>query len=163
MNDNRHRCYQTSISHPMVLLTGKQDSLKILYICPFEVNTRHYCMIKVVQHRNILASLLLVLFVVFYVNITFFPHSHQIGDQIITHSHFYGGITTTSHPAHSHSTGGYAVINELSLFLSLALVITFLSFVLTEASRFNYVIIGIARPMRSHFGILPPRAPPVLS
>jgi multisubunit Na+/H+ antiporter MnhF subunit len=120
-------------------------------------------MIQIVQHRKIFASLLLLLFVAFYVNITFFPHSHQIGDRVITHSHFYGGITTTSHPVHSHSTGGYAVINELSLFLSLALVIAILSFVLTEAARFNYAIIGIAQPIRSHFGILPPRAPPVLS
>jgi len=120
-------------------------------------------MIKVVQHRSILASLLLVMFVVFYANITFFPHSHQIGDMVITHSHFYGGITTTSQPAHSHSAAGYAVISELSLFLTLALVISSLSFVLKEATRFNYVVIGIARLIRSHVGILQPRAPPVLS
>ena len=117
-------------------------------------------MIQVVQHRKIFASLLLVLFIAFYVNITFFPHSHQIGDRVITHSHFYGGITTTSHPTHSHSTAGYAVISELSLFLTLALVISSLSFVLTEATRFNYVSIAIARPIGPHFGILPSQGTP---
>jgi len=112
--------------------------------------------------RKILASSLLVLFVVYYVNITFFPHSHQVGDFIIIHSHYYSGTTTTSQPVHSHTAAGFALINGISLFLSLAVILPILLVALNEAIHNLYVILTIARPVQEHFRILLPRAPPVL-
>jgi len=71
---------------------------------------------------RIRATLLLVLFAGYYVNITYFPHAHQVGESVIIHSHFYSGPLAAGQPAHSHSAAGFSLIGHLSVFLTEAAV-----------------------------------------
>jgi len=116
----------------------------------------------IVLNRKILSSFLLVMFTFYYVNITFFPHSHQVGDKIITHSHFYGGrITTTSQPVHAHSNAELVIINELSLFLALAVALLAVPFTVKAASRHYYIVLAVASCNKPFEPIRQLRAPPV--
>jgi len=113
-----------------------------------------------IPDRKYLASLLLVLFSFYYANITFFPHSHILGDQVITHSHFYGGITTSAHPAHSHSDSSLAIINDLSLFLALALALGTVLFALEQTYRRSYIVLAIVPRSQQLEQNIQLRAPP---
>ncbi len=110
--------------------------------------------------RKWMASLQLILFAWFYLNITFFPHSHRIGDIIITHSHYYWGYAVSAHPVHSHSTEDLKVLNELSLFLTLAALLFTSVFTLLKASKYRYTECFVAVVPRLRMDALPARAPP---
>lgn len=115
------------------------------------------------RYRKYLSTFLLVLFSVYYVNITFFPHSHVIGDVVITHSHFYGGeITATSQPSHSHSGSSLVIIQQLSLFLTVAAAILFFQFALKVARSYYYAIPATSRHNQSLRSLLRLRAPPAI-
>ena len=63
-------------------------------------------------------SILLVLFVSYYANITFFSHAHIINGVTIVHSHFHTGFDNSQHPQHQHSTADIqliAVISQLNI------------------------------------------------
>lgn len=69
-----------------------------------------------------MARLMLVLFVAYYVNITFFPHMHIVNGQKIVHSHvLWAGHTTTADGGHSASTIG--LIKQLSNYVSVGAVV----------------------------------------
>lgn len=65
--------------------------------------------------RKHTGTLLLLLFVSYYGGITLFRHAHQLGENTIVHSHPYSGSCE-----HTHSAGELRFIQQLSLFLSLA-------------------------------------------
>jgi hypothetical protein len=113
------------------------------------------------RNRKYLASILLVLFTFYYVNITIFPHSHFVGDLVIVHSHFYGGITTTSQPAHSHTPQGIAIISQLSLFLTWAVFLTILGFLINAFHKHYFLVPAITNPISSQQRIVQLRAPPL--
>ncbi len=113
------------------------------------------------RRRNIVSWLLVLLFAFYYVNITFFPHSHRVGDVVIIHSHFYGGIITTSMPEHSHGHSEIIIINYLSLFLTAAIVFPIALVCLLAAKRFYFPVLAEKRTIGHYQLILQPRAPPV--
>jgi hypothetical protein len=110
--------------------------------------------------RNSVSWLLVLLFACYYVNITFFPHSHRVGDVVIFHSHFYGGIITTSLPEHSHGPSEIIIINYLSLFLTAAIAFPIALVFLLAAKRFYYPVLAEKRTIGQYQLILQPRAPP---
>ncbi|MFA6126498.1 MAG: hypothetical protein WC699_04265 [Bacteroidales bacterium] len=115
------------------------------------------------RYRKYLSTLLLVLFSFYYVNITFFPHSHVVGNMVITHSHFYGGtITTTSQPTHTHSSSTLVIIQELSLFLTVAAAIAFFQFALKTGGAHFYAVLAPSCRNQSQEPIIQLRAPPVI-
>jgi len=119
-------------------------------------------LIKVVKTpgRTGLALFQLILFAWFYLSITFFPHSHRIGDIIITHSHYYWGYSVSTQPVHSHSANDLRALNELSLFLTLAALLFNAICTLLKASKFHYTEYVVALVPRLRILALPPRAPP---
>lgn len=115
------------------------------------------------RYRKYLSTFLLVLFSLYYVNITFFPHSHVIGNAVITHSHFYGGgITATSQPSHSHSNSELVIIQQLSLFLTVAAAFLFFRFALKFARNHCYAVPATSRRTHSQEPIIQLRAPPAI-
>ena len=115
------------------------------------------------RYRRFLSTFLLVLFSLYYVNITFFPHSHVIGNMVITHSHFYSGrITATSQPNHTHSTSALVTIQELSLFLTIAAAIVFFQFALKAAHDHFYTVLATSRRNHAQEPIIQLRAPPAI-
>ncbi|MDY4044061.1 MAG: hypothetical protein SOY65_09700 [Marinifilaceae bacterium] len=72
------------------------------------------------QLKNSIALFLLVLFLGYYGNITFFTHVHVVSGKIIIHSHFYwDGEEDDVIATHGHSRGEYAAIQKLTHFTSL--------------------------------------------
>ncbi len=120
-------------------------------------------MILAVRYRKYLSTLLLVLFSLYYVNITFFPHSHIVGNLVITHSHFYrGGVTTASHPGHTHSDSALITIQQLSLFLTVAAAVVFFQFALKVSRNHYYAVLATLRGNHSQEPIIQLRAPPAI-
>ncbi len=68
------------------------------------------------QAKRILSGILFLVFVVYYINISFFTHSHVINGVTIVHSHFHSKNHTMSG---SHSESELTLISALSLFHSL--------------------------------------------
>jgi len=110
--------------------------------------------------RTGMASLQLILFAWFYINITFFPHSHRIGDIIITHSHYYREYAVSTKLTHSHSTEDLKVLNELSLFLTLAALLFTAPLTLLKAGKYRYTECFVTAVPRLKIQALPSRAPP---
>jgi len=110
--------------------------------------------------RKIFAAFFLLIFTLYYVNITCFPHGHHIGRFVIVHSHLYSGMAA-SQPAHEHSTEVLTIISQLSLFLTVAaFFFTFWSFL--NASRpIPYPKTFVVRRTNPAYPFSPGRAPPV--
>ena len=89
--------------------------------------------------RNIKALLLLVLFVVYWSNITLFYHVHTVDDQVYVHSHFFSG--SASHPTHTHTAQQFQLIAQLSLLLATAAVAVVFASLLPKRS-FVYSVPG---------------------
>ena len=64
-----------------------------------------------------IGTLLLLLFVSYYGGITLFRHAHQSGENTIVHSHPY-----SKNCEHSHSAAEFQFIQQISAFLSIAVV-----------------------------------------
>lgn len=68
------------------------------------------------RKRKILATLLLVVFALYYANISFFYHSHTFNGHIVSHSHFHGSNHTKTG---AHTTAEFSLIAAVSNFQSL--------------------------------------------
>jgi hypothetical protein len=73
--------------------------------------------------RQIISTFFLILFVLYYINITFFEHTHIINGVTIVHSHFYGKNHTKT-PTGGHTETEVTLIAINSLFLSFEDVLT---------------------------------------
>jgi hypothetical protein len=73
--------------------------------------------------KNISKYFFLIIFLIFFSNITFFSHEHIVDGYIIVHSHPFkhdkNGV-----PVHQHTAKGYLLIHFLADFLAFALSIT---------------------------------------
>ena len=67
--------------------------------------------------RQIISTFLLVLFVTYYVDITFFEHTHIINGVTIVHSHFHNSAHEKT-PTGGHTTTEITLIAINSLFQS---------------------------------------------
>lgn len=101
--------------------------------------------------RNIKALLLLVLFVVYWSNITLFYHVHTVDNQVYVHSHFFFG--SASNPTHTHTAQQFQLIAQLSLLLTTAAVAIFFASLLPKRS-FVFAV-----PGREVFRVLSIRIP----
>jgi len=72
------------------------------------------CERKKYRIKQILATSLLVLFALFYTDITMFEHTHIINGITIVHSHFYGSNhTKTPTGGHTETEVTFITINSL--------------------------------------------------
>lgn len=102
---------------------------------------------------------MLVLFVAYYVNITFFPHMHIVNGQKIVHSHvLWAGHTTTADGGHSASSIG--LIKQLSNYVSVGAVVCAID--LTPFSLLENLPLPLPNQQMSngHIPALQSRAPP---
>lgn len=79
--------------------------------------------------KQLIPTLLLVLFLGYYGSVTLFYHIHIVGSQAITHSHPYMG-GASGNPHHTHSSAELSLIAQLSqlgLLLSIASTVAILS------------------------------------
>ena len=67
------------------------------------------------RKKQRLAAILILIFAIYYANISFFYHSHTINGLTISHSHFYGDTHTKSG---THTASELALISVLSVFQS---------------------------------------------
>ena len=68
------------------------------------------------RKRKILATLLLVVFALYYANISFFYHSHTFNGHIVSHSHFHGSNHAKTG---THTAAEFSLIAAVSNFQSL--------------------------------------------
>ncbi len=111
--------------------------------------------------RQWMARLMLVLFVAYYANITFFPHTHIINGQKIVHSHvLWAGHTTTADGGHSTST--ITLIKQLSNYVSLAAVIYAINLTPFPLPENLPLPPQNWQASSGHISALLPRAPPMM-
>lgn len=84
------------------------------YLCGLYKNIIYHLVTQ--RKKQILASVLLFLFALYYANITFFYHSHNINGFTISHSHFHGSNHAKTG---THTASDLALIDSLSAFQSL--------------------------------------------
>jgi hypothetical protein len=100
---------------------------------------------------------LLLVFVAYYANVTFFTHSHVVNGTTIVHSHFHN----TSHTeTGNHSTSELTLIAALSLFQTTAAAVGYVAIVLMVLLA---AIVPHVRPQKiycRYSALLPLRAPP---
>lgn len=116
------------------------------------------------QKKHILNTLkycLLGIFLGFFISITFFKHVHIVNGISIVHSHPFKA-DTNGKPVHSHTSGGYLLINLMMNFVVTAF--TFGSWVFFRNYLFT-VIISFKRFVKPdrYTQILTLRGPPSYS
>lgn len=131
--------------------------MKFMYLCCIKrkPNMRALKINIKPTYRESIATLLLLLFVGFFVSISFFKHKHVIDGVLIVHSHPF---SSTEH--HTHSTDTASLIQQLShfesksaAFASLALAsFIFIRFV-TAATASQQLLLG---SRLRHFSRPPP-------
>ncbi len=84
--------------------------------------------------KHIAGSILLLIFMAYYVNITFFTHSHIINGVTIVHSHFHDKTHTQTG---GHNGSELTLISKLSTFQSLSA----LSFLVAPIALFFLIAI----------------------
>lgn len=65
-----------------------------------------------------IAGWLLILFIGYFASVTFFPHTHTVNGERITHSHPFSQAPDTG--KHTHTTAEFQLIAHLSIFVMLA-------------------------------------------
>ncbi|MCC8087718.1 MAG: hypothetical protein LIO79_00360 [Rikenellaceae bacterium] len=80
--------------------------------------------------KNILSSLLLILFIGYFSGITMFPHTHVINGVTITHSHPYTG--SPDNPDHTHTSVELNAINLILTFVAVIAVVLGFKSILSE-------------------------------
>lgn len=110
------------------------------------------------QRRNIVASLLLMLFAAYWSNITLFSHAHRIDGHIYVHSHPFSG--SANNPGHTHTAQQFQLIAQLSLLLTTTACSAFFA-ALLPTRKFFFVIPEPIEHVGSPIHTLGLRAPPV--
>ncbi len=108
-----------------------------------------------------LASLMLVIFAVYYANSTMFLHTHSIDGATITHSHMYDSDHTEGDSSGGHTSHDFTLIDHLSNILSLGVEVFHVDL---AASYFDLYVAGVNSVCYSESDIpnvSSPRAPPV--
>ncbi len=112
--------------------------------------------------RKIINWTLVILFLGYYVSITYFPHTHHIeNDAIIVHSHPFAPKSDSGSRGHSHSSAEFTLIHYLTEFIS-----TPVSFFIIPAVIMIFLREAFRRPYRQFLPVAAPyslqrlRAPP---
>lgn len=87
-----------------------------------------------------LKILLLVLFTLYYGSTTLFIHTHKLRNIYITHSHPFSESTSKSPVSHQHSDEEYAIIDSISFFVTIALVLFITAIIALNAKIIEYSV-----------------------
>ncbi|MDL2224450.1 hypothetical protein LJB92_03965 [Bacteroidales bacterium OttesenSCG-928-M06] len=112
------------------------------------------------KKKQILAGILVFLFAFYYVNVSFFYHSHTINGNTISHSHFHNKAHSQ---AGTHNANEILLISTLSHFQSLQATVCFVAIGLFLLAVTIFRIGSEQKPVSvilTHFNL---RAPPALS
>lgn len=116
------------------------------------------------HNSNIIASLMLVIISLYYINSTMFSHTHVIEGATIVHSHFYGADhTSDGEPSEDapHSESELTLIQHLNNITLLKSEFIFSLEILSEEGDSLYVPSSIKIASHRAIGLSSPRAPPV--
>jgi hypothetical protein len=99
------------------------------------------------------------IFVLYYANIFFFYHSHNINGLIISHSHFHTAAHTQTG---SHTVGEISLISVLSAFQTLQAALLFFGIGLFLLTAIIFLLVDERKKNSAISGNPSLRAPPVL-
>lgn len=104
----------------------------------------------------------MILFIWFYVSISFFTHTHIVNGVVVVHSHPYNPFSKDKPVNHDHSKNGYILIHFLSHFLTTVSFFT-ISIVVFKAALKNFFSRNNEENLSSNFFISSNglRAPPL--
>lgn len=107
--------------------------------------------------------LFLSIFVFYYTGITFFPHVHRYGHEILVHSHPYKK-DCNGNPNHTHTNVEIILIAGLSNFTTTAIVLSALMGILSVVLYRNpYVHVANAVSLGNYKKLFNLRSPPAFS
>lgn len=111
--------------------------------------------------RTISGWSLVLLFAFYFANISFFYHIHEIDGQLVVHSHFYGG-GSSSNPGHTHSPTNFSAFASLALLLALGLGLGLAMLTRVFRPEFKRCIVPVAKTRWAEFhaGEISRRGPP---
>lgn len=110
------------------------------------------------RKRQVIASILTFIFVLYYANITFFYHSHNIDGFTIFHSHMHSTAHTQSG---THTASELSLISALSSFQTLQAILFFCGLGLLFLSAIVSQIDTEKKAISISLGNVGLRAPPV--
>lgn len=115
---------------------------------------------KSVDIRSVIASVLLVILCVYYINSTMFSHTHTIEGATITHSHFYGEGHDDDTDGCEHTEGELTLIQHLNNIVLLEIESFDIAAVDAECTYNIYVPSSVDVVSEDLCALSSPRAPP---
>ncbi|NLA48198.1 MAG: hypothetical protein GX876_01915 [Bacteroidales bacterium] len=114
------------------------------------------------KYKNIAGLFLALLYLGYLGSVTFFQHSHSVGDITIVHSHPHKSHNDNSHSSHDHSEYQLILIHFLSVIIAIGTVI-FYGITITQKTYHRIFLYRneIIIPNFNFSGINRPRAPSV--
>lgn len=113
------------------------------------------------QKIKYISGALLLLFVLYYSNITFFNHVHIINGVTISHSHLH----TKGHhstPLGNHSKSELTLIAHCSDLKSLVAIPQHINFIPLLTLQREYAVAAVQRPYSENFRYVSLRGPPIV-
>lgn len=107
-----------------------------------------------------IASVLLAIFAVYYINITAFTHTHTIDGATILHSHIHGENHTDT-PDSGHTKQSVTLISHLSNYVSLGVEVFHVDLTAVEVECYVAKTQSIHWSDSEAYTASSPRAPPV--
>lgn len=118
------------------------------------------------RERNVrfIASILLAIISLYYVNSTMFSHTHEIEGATIVHSHFYGGDHASDEEGGcKHTESELTLIQHLSNIILLKSESIHIVEVISAECRALYIPKSIEVATLDIIGQSSPRAPPIVA
>ncbi|NLN30173.1 MAG: hypothetical protein GX158_02885 [Bacteroidales bacterium] len=114
------------------------------------------------KYKNIAGLFLVLLYLGYLGSVTFFHHSHTIGDITVVHSHPHKSHNDNSHSGHDHSEYQLILIHFLSVIITIGTVV-FYGITITQKAYHRIFLYRkeIIIPNLNFSGINRPRAPSV--
>ncbi len=91
------------------------------------------------RRTGIMKQLLLMLFLGYYVSVTFFPHAHIIDGITIVHSHLYNPFSKQNSADQQHSKSEILLGSQLAHFLT---IISFIAFACIAVYEYSTIILS---------------------
>lgn len=89
--------------------------------------------------KGLIKQLLLILFLGYYVSVTFFPHTHVIDGVTIVHSHLYNPLSKQNSADQQHSENEIVLSYQLAHFLT---IISFVAFACVAVNEYCTIILS---------------------
>ena len=89
--------------------------------------------------KGLIKQLLLILFLGYYVSVTFFPHTHVIDGVTIVHSHLYNPLSNQNSADQQHSENEIVLSYQLAHFLT---IVSFVAFACIAVNEYSIIILS---------------------